>query len=189
MALNPSQHSPDCITAVLNKLDLQNGWAELVPLVYAELKKLARAYMQQERAGHILQPTALVHETYLRLVRRKSIEWESRAHFYGVAGLLMRRILVDHARRRQIERGAITLTAFEDRTGSQAGIDIQALDQALERLARIDPRQCQVVELRYFGGMSTEEAAQVMNVSSKTIQRDWAVARAWLHGELAKSTQ
>jgi RNA polymerase sigma-70 factor, ECF subfamily len=117
----------------------------LAPLVYAELKKLARAYMRKERAGHLLQPTALVHEAYLGLLRRKSIQWESRVHFYGVAGLLMRRILVDHARRRRVEQAALNLTGFDAPERSSARIDIHALDEVLERLARIDPRQCQVV--------------------------------------------
>ena len=145
--------------------------------------------MQKERAGHLLQPTALVHEAYLALVRRKSIQWQSRVHFYGVAGLLMRRILVDHARRRRVERASITLTGFGNPATLNVRIDIRALDEALERLARIDPRQCQVVELRYFGGMSAEEVAEMLNVSSKTVQRDWAVARAWLHGELSTSAK
>jgi RNA polymerase sigma-70 factor (ECF subfamily) len=180
---------PGRITAVLSGLNSKDSgaWAELAPLVYSELKDLAKAYMRQERAGHVLQPTALVHETYLRLIQQKAIQWKSRVHFYGVAALLMRYILVEHARRRRVERRALTVTGLEQTSSSGApGIDVEALDQALTRLARIDPRQCQVVELRYFGGMSAEETAEVLDVSPKTVKRDWAIARAWLHGELSK---
>jgi RNA polymerase sigma factor (TIGR02999 family) len=190
MGFDDRRQSPDCVTAVLNRLNLQDGWSELAPLVYAELKDLAKAHMRKERAGHILQPTALVHETFLRLARRKSIPWESRIHFYGVAGLIMRRILVDHARRRRVEQDALKITGFAsaDRT-DEIKIDLQALDAALARLERIDPRQCQIVELRYFGGLTSKEVAEVLQVSTKTVQRDWTVARAWLHGELARSAE
>lgn len=185
-----SKAPPGYITEVLHRLDLEDGWTELAPLVYAELKDLARAYMRKERLGHMLQPTALVHETFLRLAQRTSIQWESRIHFYGVAALLMRRILVDHGRRRRLEQDAIHVTGLDGPVNSNGtGIDIYALDQALDRLARIDPRQCRVVELRYFGGLNTEETAEVLNVSAKTVKRDWAVARAWLHGELGKSAR
>jgi RNA polymerase sigma factor (TIGR02999 family) len=187
MAIDRSTDSRECITEVLNSLQFEDGWAELAPLVYHELKRLARAYMRKERAGHILQPTALVHETYLRLARQESTQWSSRVHFYGVAGLLMRRILVDHARRRQVEERILTVTSFESPGAVDgAAIDVQALDEALERLARIDARQCRVVELRYFAGMSTEEVAELLNVSAKTVKRDWATARAWLYCELVR---
>jgi RNA polymerase sigma-70 factor (ECF subfamily) len=184
-----AQPLPGPITALLNKLNSKDSaaWAKLAPLVYAELKGLAKAYMRQERTGHVLQPTALVHETYLRLVRQKEIQWKSRAHFYGVAALLMRYILVEHARRGRVERRILTVTGLDKSAGDAApGIDVEALDEALTRLASIDPRQSRVVELRYFGGMSTEEAAEVLDVSPKTVKRDWAMARAWLHGELTK---
>jgi RNA polymerase sigma factor (TIGR02999 family) len=180
---------PGRITAILSSLNSKDSaaWTELAPLVYAELKELAKVYMRQERAGHVLQPTALVHETYLRLVRHKEIQWRSRVHFYGVAALLMRYILVEHARRRRVEQRALTVTGFQlSARPDAAGVDLEALDEALTRLARMDPRQCRVVELRYFGGMSTDEAAEILDVSPKTVKRDWAVARAWLHGELTK---
>jgi len=184
-----SEPLPGRITAILRGLNSTNspGWAELAPLVYTELKGLAQAYMRHERGGHLLQPTALVHETYLRLVRQKTVQWKNRVHFYGVAALLMRYILVEHARRRKVERRALGVTGFPDQNADVMGVDIEALDEALTRLAGVDERQCRVVELRYFGGMSSEEAAEVLGVSPKTVKRDWAVARAWLHGELTKS--
>jgi RNA polymerase sigma-70 factor, ECF subfamily len=188
----PAQPLPGPITALLSDLNSKDSvaWAKLAPLVYAELKDLAKAYMRQERTGHVLQPTALVHETYLRLVRQKEIQWKSRVHFYGVAALLMRYILVEHARRRRVEQRVLTVTGLDQSSDASApGVDVEALDEALTRLASIDPRQSRVVELRYFGGMSTEEAAEILDVSPKTVKRDWAMARAWLHGELIKSTR
>ena len=177
------------ITAILNGLNMgkAEGWQELVPLVYAELKSLAAAYMRQERGNHVLQPTALVHETYLRLIQHKSIQWKNRAHFYCVAALLMRRILVDHARRRRLEERLLTVTApVEWMQEGRAPVDFEALNEALTRLEQVDPRQCRLVEMRYFGGMTLAEIADVLEVSTKTAQRDWAVARAWLHGELGR---
>ncbi len=190
MQPSSGQPLPGRITAILSELNSKDSaaWARLAPLVYSELKELANAYMRQERAGHVLQPTALVHETYLRLIQQKQIQWKSRVHFYGVAALLMRYILVEHARRRKVEQRALTVTGFQKSPSVDGpGVDVEALDEAMKRLERIDSRQCRVVELRYFGGLSAEEVAQVLDVSSKTVQRDWAVARAWLHGELTKS--
>jgi len=191
MRLPSAKTVPGRITALLCQLNAKDSsaWAELTPLVYAELKNLAQAYMRQERAGHVLQPTALVHETYLRLVRQKSIEWKSRVHFYGVAALLMRYILVEHARRRTVEQRSLTVSGFQIDSQTNPDVDIQALDEALDRLEKMDARQCRVVELRYFGGLSAEEAADVLDVSAKTVKRDWAMARAWLHGELTKSAR
>jgi RNA polymerase sigma-70 factor (ECF subfamily) len=188
----PASTLPGPVTALLNDLNSKDSsaWTKLAPLVYCELKDLAKAYMRQERTGHVLQPTALVHETYLRLVRQKEIQWKSRIHFYGVAALLMRYILVEHARRRRVEQRILTVTGLDISIDSSApGVDVEALDEALTRLASIDPRQARVVELRYFGGMSTEEAAEILDVSPKTVKRDWATARAWLHGELTKSAR
>jgi len=191
MQSNSARTVPGRITAILCQLNARDSaaWAELTPLVYAELKNLAQAYMRQERAGHVLQPTALVHETYLRLIRQKSIEWKSRVHFYGVAALLMRYILVEHARRRTVEQRSLTVSGFQIDSQTNPDVDIQALDEALDRLEKMDARQCRVVELRYFGGLSAEEAADVLDVSAKTVKRDWAMARAWLHGELTKSAR
>ncbi|WP_321474191.1 ECF-type sigma factor [uncultured Paludibaculum sp.] len=186
MAADSFDSSPGDITEVLGRLNCEDSWAELVPLVYRELRELARSYMLRERIGHVLEPTALVHETYLRLVRSTSIRWKNRCHFYGVAALLMRRILVDHARRLRAERRALTVTGPELVSASgSAGIDVEVLSDALDRLASMDARQCRVVELRYFGGLSVDEVASLLSVSTRTVKRDWNVARAWLHGELS----
>jgi RNA polymerase sigma factor (TIGR02999 family) len=164
------------------------GSATLFPLLYAELRRLARRYLGRERPGHTLQATALVHEVYLRLVPQVDATWEDRGKFVGIAAHVMRRILVEHARsRRRLKRGgdAERLPLEQD----VAAVDPDAerwddLDRALDRLAALDPRQAKVVELRYFGGMTVEEAARVLGVSEKTVKRDWSVARAWLRREL-----
>jgi RNA polymerase sigma factor (TIGR02999 family) len=160
------------------------AWAELVPLVYGDLRRLARTYMREDQARSVLQPTALVHETYLRLLEQKVVEWKGRTHFFGVAAMLMRRILVDEARRRAT--GARVLESVgRDRGESHGlGFSLDGLDDALTRLARQDRRQAEVVELRYFGGLTVEETADFLGVSTKTIQRDWDVARSWLRAEL-----
>jgi len=160
----------------------------LVPLVYAELKRRAGAQLARERGSHTLQPTALVHEAFLRLVDQRSARWQNRAQFFGVAAQLMRRILVDHARARAAaKRGGDALRISLD-DASEAAVspetDVLLLNRALERLAVLDPRQAQVVELRYFGGLSVEEVAAVLEVSEITVKRDWAMARAWLYREL-----
>jgi len=165
----------------------QNALDELTPIVYDELRRLARRYMRGERTGHTLQTTALVNEAYLRLVDYKRMRWENRAHFFAVAAQLMRRILVDHARRRNLKRGAGTPhVSLEDTAviGGQRDEDLVALDGAMKALARIDPRKAQVVELRFFGGLSVEETAHVLQVSSPTVMRDWSTARAWLYREM-----
>ncbi len=162
---------------------------ELVDVVYAELRRRARAYLSQERPGHTLQPTGLVHEVYLRLVDQKSIRWESRSQFFGLAAQLMRRILVDHARARRARKrggGLLPVTFDEKVMGSSAGVDVAALDEALRALEARDPRQSRVVELRYFGGLSVEETAETLGVSAATVKRDFTMARAWLHRQLAR---
>jgi len=189
MPSNSITQPPGCVTELLNSGDFGDRWNQVAPLVYDELKRLARAYMRKERSGHVLQPTALVHETYVRLLRQERTQWASRVQFYGVAGLLMRRILVDHARRRRSEQGALTVTAMDRPESGGTTLNILVLDEALDRLAQIDLRQCRVVELRYFAGMSTDEVAEVLSVSTKTVKRDWAVARAWLYQELDKARQ
>jgi len=160
----------------------------LVPLVYEELRRQARRRLRGERAGHTLQPTALVHEAFLRLVGQNRAQWQNREQFFAVAGQAMRRVLVDHARARAAaKRGAgQTLVVLDEIPGPAVspGVDVLALDQALDRLAAIDPRKAQVVELRYFGGLSAPETAAALDVSLATINRDWAVARAWLFREL-----
>jgi RNA polymerase sigma-70 factor, ECF subfamily len=162
---------------------------ELTPLVYAELRRLAGSYLRREEPGHTLEPTALVHEAYLRLVDSSVPDWQSRTHFYGVAAHLMRQILVDHARQRNaVKRGGqqIHLTFAEDLAVSpEQETDLVALDDALERLAVCGPRKAQVVELRFFGGLSLDEIAEVLKVSAVTVRRDWQFAKAWLLRELS----
>jgi RNA polymerase sigma-70 factor, ECF subfamily len=157
---------------------------DLLPLVYAELRSQAARYMRRERRDHTLQPTALVHEAYLRLVGQTRVSWQNRAHFFGVAAEMMRRILVDHARKHQASKrsGAAVRVAWDDKAGATPPLDCELLllDQALTELAARDPRQAQVVELRYFGGLSEQEAGEVLTVSRATVTRDWNVARAWL---------
>jgi RNA polymerase sigma-70 factor (ECF subfamily) len=161
---------------------------KLTPLVYAELRRLAKGYMFGERPGHTLQTTALINEAYLRLIDWKNVRWQGRAHFFGVAAQLMRRILVDFARARQYaKRGGAAqqvsldeaVTIHEDRSA-----EIIALDDALKSLAEIDPRKSQIVELRFFGGLSAKETAEALKVSLRTVEREWNSARAWLYREL-----
>lgn len=161
---------------------------KLIPLVYDELKRLARSYMRRERPDHTLQTTALVHEAYLKLVRQRATNWQGRSHFFGVAAQLMRRILTDHARAQlRKKRGGTHVVLPLDEAlviSSQHSQELLKLDEALERLSKLDLRQSKIVELRFFGGLSVEEAAELLGVSPKTVKRDWAVAKAWLHAEL-----
>jgi RNA polymerase sigma factor (TIGR02999 family) len=158
---------------------------ELVPLVHAELRRIARNYMRGERKGHTLQTTALINEAYLRLVDQKQVRWQNRAHFLAIASEMMRRILVDYARRRQYQKrgaGAVQVTLSEAaELVNERSPDLVALDEALKSLAEIDPRRSRVVELRFFGGLSIEETAEVLKVSTTTVERDWTIAKAWLH--------
>ena len=162
---------------------------KLVPLVYEQLHAAARRYMAGERRGHTLQTTALIHETYLRLVDVRQVKWQNRAHFYGIAAQVMRRILVDRARKRAADkRGAgwqrVTLVGDKTPNGSR-DVDVLALDDALRRLAVLDPQQERIVELRYFGGLTLDETAEVTGISTATVKREWAIARAWLRAELS----
>lgn len=161
----------------------------LIPAVYQELRSLAERYLRAENPGHTLQPTALVHEAYLRLIDQTQVEWRNRAHFFGVAAQMMRRILVDHAktkRRHKRGGGAIKLSLDEALNYGQAQArELIALDDALQALAAFDERKSRVVELRYFGGLSVEETAQVLDLSAQTIIRDWNMAKAWLYQQLA----
>jgi RNA polymerase sigma factor (TIGR02999 family) len=161
---------------------------QLVPLVYAELKRLARQYMRRERAGHSLQTTALVHEAYTRLVDTSRVHWRDHHHFFAVCATLMRRVLVDHARSRAyLKRGGdCRLVSLEDAAepGCLPELDLLALDEALSRLAAFDPRKSRVVELRFFGGLTVEEAAALLHTSPETVMRDWKMAKAWLLREL-----
>ena len=163
----------------------------LTPIVYAELHRLARHYMQRERPGHSLQATALVNEAYMRLVDYKGMQWQNRAHFFAVSAQLMRRILVEHARRHNLKRGGnIPHVSLEDVAivAGDRDTDLVWLDEAMNTLAKFDARKAQVVEMRFFGGLSVEETAEVLNVSSITVMRDWSTAKAWLYRELAGET-
>ena len=173
-------------------IDWSNGNREaaagLMPLVYDELRMLARSYLQRERADHTLQATSLVHEAYLRLVDHKTISWQNRAHFFGVAAQLMRRVLVDHARRHRTEKrgGVWTKVEFDEAVTPETGrsLDVIALDDALNDLATLNPQHSKIVELRFFGGMNTEEVAEVLDISPRSVQREWRMARAWLRRQL-----
>ena len=161
----------------------------LMPRVYEELRKMARHYMAAERPGHTLQTTALINEAYLRLIDHKEMRWQNRAHFFAVAAQAMRRVLVDHARSRDAAKrgGGAIKASLEDAAEIPARrLELVALDAALNDLAAIDPRMSQVVELRYFGGLSVEETAEVLGVSPVTVMRDWSAAKAWLLRELTK---
>jgi RNA polymerase sigma factor (TIGR02999 family) len=162
---------------------------ELLPLVYEELRHLANAYLRREREGHTLQSTALVHEAFLRLVKQRDVQWRGRAHFFGIAAQMIRRILVDHARAQRADKrgaGAVRLELDESiAVAQQRDLDLIALDDALGRLAVLDERQSRIVELRFFAGLSVEDTAEVMGISTATVKREWASARAWLFREVA----
>ena len=184
--------SPQNVTEMLR--DWRNGDQEalekLIPVVYDELRRQAANYLRRERPGHTLQTTALIHEAYLRLINQQNIEWQNRAHFYAIAARLMREILVDHARKRQASKrgGSDIKVPLEEAmvVSPERSVDLVALDEALTRLAAIDAQQSRIVELRYFSGLSVEETAEVMAVSSRTVKRDWNVAKAWLRHQLGE---
>jgi RNA polymerase sigma factor (TIGR02999 family) len=164
-----------------------------MPLVYEDLRRVAASYMRREAVGHALQPTALVHETYVRLIDQKQVKWRNRAHFFGVAASMMRRILVDHARRRRADkRGGdwerVTLDHHELPAAAAREVDVLALHESLQRLAAFDPRQERLVELRYFGGLTIEEAAEVLGISPATVVREWTIAKAWLRADLSRQS-
>jgi len=163
---------------------------DLVPLVYEDLRRLAVGYMRRESAGHALQPTALVHEAYVRLIDQRQVKWRNRAHFFGVAAGMMRRILVDQARVWHAEkRGGgwerVTLVGDEVAGDDPTELDVLALHESLEHLAAFDQRQERIVELRYFGGLTIEETAEVIGISAATVVREWTVAKAWLRADLS----
>jgi RNA polymerase sigma factor (TIGR02999 family) len=184
-----SESSPD-VTGLLRAWGQGDREAgdRLVPLVYKQLRRRAAAYLRQERPNHTLQATAVVHEAYLRLAGQKRASWQNRAQFYGVASQMMRRILVDHARRRKMDKRSgrwvrVSLTDL-GAAAPDPGFDVLMLDSLLDRLATFDARKSRVVELRYFGGLSLEETARFLDVSPATIDREWRAARAWLHAQL-----
>ena len=168
----------------------QSAFDKLMPLIDEELRRLAHRYMSRERAGHTLQTTALVNEAFVRLVNRKNVNWQNRAHFFGLAAQLMRTILVDHARSHACAKrggGAFKLELDDALVVSQKkASEVLALDDALKELARLDPQQSRIVELRFFGGLTVEETAEVLHLSPATIKREWSTAKAWLYHELSK---
>jgi len=180
------------VTVLLTEMTKGNTDAasKLIPLVYQELRELAANYMRHERSDHTLQPTALVHEAFLKLVQQRSVDWQSRAHFFGVAAQVMRRILVDHARghlRRKRGGGQRSVPIDEALVFTpEQSENLVKLDQSLERLTQIDPRQGKIVELRFFGGLTVEQTADLLGISPKTVKRDWSMAKAWLHGDLKR---
>jgi RNA polymerase sigma-70 factor, ECF subfamily len=167
----------------------QAALEKLMPLVYSELRRLATNYLRRERAEHTLQPTALVNEAYLKLVDQRHAKWQNRAHFFGISAQLMRRILVDHARQRQavkrggVEQQRLSITSAQA-VMKQPEIDLLALNEALEELTKMDPLHGRIVELKFFGGLSIEETAEVLGISHATVERDWKLARAWLRRQL-----
>lgn len=164
---------------------------DLLPLVYSELHRQAARFLRNERSGHTLQTTALINEAYLKLVDRSDVEWQSRTHFFSVAAIAMRHILVDHARKKHREKrgGDNVIVSLDDApqiAGQNMNVDLVALDEALDRLAKLDPQQARVVELRYFSGLSLEETASALGISRATTARDWETARIWLYRELTR---
>jgi RNA polymerase sigma factor (TIGR02999 family) len=163
---------------------------DLIPLVYRELRKRAAAYLRRERQDHTLQPTALVNEAYLRLMGQRRVTWVNRAHFFGVAAQIMRRVLIDHAREREAakRRGGVRVTLNDGMDSARPlDCDVLMLDQALQQLARLDERQAHIVELKYFGGLSEQEIAAMLSLSRATITREWQSARAWLYRRMTKT--
>ena len=187
------ESAPDDVSALLRAWSGGDRGAleRLAPIVYGELHRLARRYMRGERPGHSLQTTALVNEAYMRLVDYRRMQWQNRAHFFAVSAQVMRRILVEHARRHNLKRGGAVEHVSLDEVavvGSGRAVDLVALDDALNALARFDPRKVQVVEMRFFGGLSVEETAEVLKISTVTVMRDWSTAKAWLYRELTGGT-
>ncbi|MBT8485283.1 MAG: sigma-70 family RNA polymerase sigma factor [Phycisphaerae bacterium] len=188
---SPPAPSPERLTALLSDMSAGDRGAcdALLDAVYQRLRSLAERKLDRERAGHTLQPTALVHEAYMKLVDQKKVNWQGRTHFYAIAAQAMHRVLIDHARQKKREkRGGdwrrVTLDDAFDLQG-QSPIDFLALQEALEKMERLDPRQARVVELRLFGGLSAEEASELLEVSSRTVERDWKMGQAWLRRELS----
>jgi RNA polymerase sigma factor (TIGR02999 family) len=188
--------SPGDVTALLGDWSRGNRAAldQLLPLVYAELRRVAARQLRNERADHTLQPTALIHEVYIRLVDQRQVDWQNRAHFFGVSAQVMRRILVDHARRHGAsKRGegvrCVSIDEAKDVAAASNDTPIVALDDALDRLEKVDSALAKIVELRAFGGLTIEEAAHVLSVSPSTVKREWRTAKAWLNRELGSGVR
>lgn len=190
-----TKRSPEEITALLLAWSRGQSSAldQLIPLVHDELHGIAKRYMRRERPGQTMQTTALVHEAYLRLIDSSRVQWQNRAHFFAIAAQLMRRILVDFARRRHNLKGGgdVKKVSLDEAlvVSGETGEEMIAIDDALNTLASLDARQSQVVELRFFGGLSIDETAEVLKVSEGTVRRDWSLAKAWLHRELSGARQ
>jgi RNA polymerase sigma-70 factor (ECF subfamily) len=187
------ESSPGEITLLLGRLTQgsRKAEAELIPLVYKELRRIAGYYMRGERASHTLQPTALVNEAYLRLVDQTRVDWRDRAHFFGVAARMMRRVLVNHALERAAAkrgggRARVDLDKLEIEVIPERSEEVLAIDEALTRMKVFDPRQERIVEMRYYGGLTVEETAEALGISPRTVKREWAMAKAWLRAELAR---
>lgn len=190
------EHQPPSEVSLLLQ-EWRNGDSKaldaLLPVVYKELRRLAHVHLQKERPDHTLQSAALVHEAYLRLIGLSAPQWESRAHFFAIAAGLMRQVLVDYARRHTAKKrgGSLGKVSLNDATTAsrRKDVDIVALDDALKTLAKIDPRQSRVVELRFFAGLSLQEISDAMEIAPATVQRDWTAARAWLHREISRNSR
>jgi RNA polymerase sigma factor (TIGR02999 family) len=172
----------------------REAWNRLVPLVYNELRGQAHRFLQRERGGHSLQTTALVHETYLKMVEQREVRWDNRRHFFWLAAEIMRRILVDYARQRNRQKrgGEVEILPLDSTfqiAAEETEVDLLALDEALNKLARFDAQQAKIVELRFFSGLNIEETAEVLSVSPATVKRDWAMAKAWLFHELSRTAE
>jgi len=189
--MDPDRTQQSKVTRLLYELSGGNRAAvdELTPLVYQELKRLARLQLRRERLGHTLQVTALVHEAYLKLVDQRAVTWQNRAHFFGVAAQVMRRILLDYAKTRDRSKrgGGAQKISLDDALAisDDRASELVEIEDALTRLEVFDPRQAKIVELRFYGGLTVEETAEALGVSAPTIKREWAMARAWLHRELS----
>jgi RNA polymerase sigma-70 factor (ECF subfamily) len=186
-----SQRQSKSVSALLAacRTGADEPWQAALPLIYNELRRVAHRYLRNERSGHTLQSTALVHEVYLRLQKQGTVKFENRTHFVATCAQLMRQILVDYARRRRAAKrdGGQRLTLDDSVALVQSrNVDFEVLDNALEELKRLDPQQSRIVELRFFGGLSIEETAQALDISPATVKRDWATARVWLHREMSK---
>jgi RNA polymerase sigma-70 factor (ECF subfamily) len=181
------------VTGLLQSLQRENqdAIAELVPLLYAELRRLASSYLRRERSDHTLQPTALVHEAYLRLVGQ-NVRWKNRSHFFGVASQLMRRILVDYARSHRAAKrgGTLGKISFEDNivVSKETVGNLVVIDELLDRLAALDPLQGRIIEMRFFGGLTVKQTAEALDISAATVKREWSVAKAWLSREMQRSS-
>lgn len=186
---------PQDLTQILNAISAgeERSADAILPLVYDELRAIAVGHLQQERSGHTLQATALVHETYVRLVDQSRVHWTGRAHFLAIAATMMRRILVNHAKARQCDKrggGAARMElAIDTPQWPERSLDLLALDEAMCKFAELDPQQCKIVELRFFGGLTANETAQVVGISERTVHREWTSAKAWLRGEISKGDE